>query len=258
MFHRFVCPPPDTGFNSIWYRMHAFVGHDVACLGVGISDLAAIGLLVGCVHAAASPKKLRYLRNAAVGVAFTASLPFVGAVAVIGHRVLSELTRSGWATELFNPYLARHFVCCFVILVLGACAAASPAVAVALSACRLRLAKEQQDLDLRQLQKWALTGAAPVAAQLLWVTWDVGSGRVGWALACLWVKRSYYTASPLGMFMAGLILLALPAAAIAALVVPVRAATRSMRLRRPPAPSFTDPSRFTAPYSAPPSPQITL
>lgn len=257
MFHDFVCPPTDTGFNSIWYRMHAFADPDLALLGVGVANLAAMGLLVGCVHAAASPKKLRYLRNGAMGVAFTASLPFVGAVAVIGHSVLSELTRSGWAVELFNPYLARHVVCCFIILLLGACAAASPAVAVALSACRLRLAKEQQDLDVGQMQKWALTGGAPVAAQLLWVMWDVGSGRVGWAFACLWVKRSYYSASPLEMFIAGLILLALPTAAIAALVVPVRAATRSVRLRPPPPPSFNDPSRFAACMGAL-SPQITL
>lgn len=257
-----MCPPLDTGFYSIASRLHLFVGADVALASVGVSGLAALGLLVSSMHANASPRKLRYLRNAAVGVAFTAALPFVGAVAVLGHRMLRELTLSGWDSSLFNSHLKRHFVCSLVMLLLGALAAASPGIAAALGNRRMRLAEEQQELDLRQLHRWAAAGAAPVAAQLAWLTWHVAWGPVGQALARLWMPpRSLgYQPSRLEPLIAVLILSALPAAAIAALVVPLRTATRSMRLRRPSTLSFADPSRFFPSYASPqpPNPPINL
>ena len=108
--------------------MHAFVGESFALFDVGVADLAAVCLLVGCVHAATSPGKLRDLHNVATGVAVTALMPFVGAAAVVGYYVAAELTRHRWAFKVFDAQLVRNVVCCLIILALGAISAASPQV----------------------------------------------------------------------------------------------------------------------------------
>lgn len=252
-----MCPPPDTGLYSIAWRLGAFVAQQVGLLGVGVSNVAAIAILVGCVQVGKSPSKLRHARNGAVGLAIAALLPFVGAVAVLNRQLMMTLTRYGWEPSLMQPLL-RHIVCCCVILVLGAIAAASPALAVVLSATRLRLATEPREVDLARWRKWATFAGAPLGLMLLWPTWEAGSSNVGRAFATLWTQS--YAVSPLEMLVSALVLLALPTAAIAALVVPILAANRPPQPHQTPAAWSTDPSRFTAYPAAPkrPNPPVNL
>lgn len=243
-----MCPPPDTGLYSIAWRLGAFVPQEVGLLGVGVSNVAAIAVLVGCVQVGTSPNTLRYARNGAVGLTIAALLPFAGAVAVLNHQLMITLTRYGWEPSLMQPLL-RHIVCCCVILMLGACAAASPALAVALSATRLRGASAQRELDLAPWRKWVAVGGAPLGVLLLCATWDLGSSNVGKAFATLWTRS--YTASPLEILVSALILLALPAAAVAALIAPIPAAHRPPQPHQTQAHASADPSRFTAYPAAP-------
>jgi hypothetical protein len=237
----FVCPPLDIGLTSIKYRMHGFLRADDTVLSVGVVDLVAIGLLVGCVHAA-SPARLRALRQWAIGIAVAATLPFVSAVAVLGQRELSQLTQAEWAPKLFDAYLLRNMVCGLIILVLGAIAAGPPVVVAALATCRLRFAAEQQDLELRQLRGWVTVGGAPVAAQFALATWATMTGNWGWAVTHVWTSENFEAQLP-GAIVGIFILLALPAIGVAAIVLPLRAATRSMHLRQPPNYALT-PARF--------------
>jgi hypothetical protein len=252
-----VCPPPDTGFYSIAWRLGAFVPQQVGLFGVGVSNVAAIALLVGCVQVAACPGKLRYARNGAVGLAIAALLPFVGAVAVLNHGLLMSLTEYGWYPKLVQPFI-RHVVCCFVLLMLGAFAAASPALAVALSAIRLRGAREHREFDPTPWRKWVAVGGAPLGELWLCATWDVGTSNVGRAAATLWTGSE--TGSLLAMPIAAFTLLALLAAAIAAVLVPIRVANRPPQPRETQAPWSADPSRFTAYPAAPkqPNPRVNL
>ncbi|HEX2875044.1 MAG TPA: hypothetical protein VHP33_27525 [Polyangiaceae bacterium] len=243
-----MCPPPDTGLYSIAWRLGAFVPQQVGLFGVGVSNVAAIALLVGCVQVAACPSKLRHVRNGAAGLVIVALLPFVGAVAALNYDLLTSLMEYGWYPRLVPPFI-RHIVCCFVLLMLGAFAAASPALAVALSVTRLRGASEQRQLDPTPWRKWVSVGGAPLGLLLLCVTWDLGTGNVGRAAATLWTGG--YTGSLLEMPLAILILSTLLAAAIAAVIVPIRAANHPPQPRQTPAAWSTDPSRFAA-YPAPP------
>lgn len=233
------------------WRLGAFVPQDVGLLGVGVSNAAAIALLVGCVQVAACPSKLRYMRNGAVGLAVAALVPFVGAVVVLNRQLLETLMEYGWDPRFTQP-LIRHVVCCFVIMALGAFAAASPALAVALSAARLRWAKEPRNVDLAPLQKWAAFGGVPLGLILLWTTWGVGDSNVGRTFATLWTRS--YTVPLIEVLVACLILLALPAAAVTAFVVPLLAATRNPQPDPARAPWSADPSRFIAYPAAPPRP----
>jgi hypothetical protein len=232
--------------------MNAFIRVDNTAMAVGVVDLVALGLLVGCAHAAANPGKLRKLRKWAIGVAVAATVPFVGAVALVGHRVLHTLTRGEWALRLWDAYLVRDVVCSMIMLLLGAVVAGSPALVAALSTRRLRLATEQLDLDLRQLQRWAFIGGAPLATQLALATWLAGDGQVGYVITSLWRAEVFEAHLPAAI-VAVFILLALPAAGVAAIALPVRAVTRSMHLRPAPAYKLTVPARFA---DCVPSPQL--
>ena len=229
MSHRFVCPPADEGLWSIAYRMRSFVHEDVTRLGIGVVDVAALGLLVGAVHAAASPRRLLWLRNGALGVAGVATLPFVGAVALVGGQTLLKLTRTGWDVD---SYLLRNMICCVVILLLGMVVAGAPVVTALLANRRMQLAVDEQDLEVPQLRKWAAGGGALVAVQVAWATWTIFSYPVRHAL---WRFRDTPgdDVALMGGFVIIVALLTAAALAVAMVVVPVRVATRSVRVRKP-------------------------
>lgn len=221
---RRVCPPPDEGIYSLVYRMHGFAGLNAA-LGLGVVDVMAIGLLVACVHTAATPAQLRNARWVAVGVTLVAASPFVSAVAVVTHDALVALTRAAWASTAFTPHLVRNVCCGLVLLLVAAAAAASPATVVALSTSRMRLAAHQQDLPLPQRRQWATRGGAPVAAQLALAICVLANGPVGRALQPLWLRRPIGAQLP-EVALATLIFTTLALATVAALALPLRAATR--------------------------------
>jgi hypothetical protein len=209
--------------------MRSVVHEDVTLLGVGVVDLGALVLLVGAVHAAASPRRLRWLRNCAWGLAGLAMSPFVGAVAIVGSHTLFKLTRTGWDVD---AYQFRHMICCIVILVLGAGAAGAPVVTALVANRRMQLAVEEQDLDVRQRRKWAAGGGALVAVQVLWATWVIFSYPVRHALWQFWETPGDDVALMAG-FVTIVALLTAAGLAVAMVVVPVRVATRSVRLRKP-------------------------
>jgi hypothetical protein len=157
-----VCPPPDTGVHSIIYRLHDFMGYGTTVLGVGAVDVVTVGLLVGCVAAAATPSRLRVLHKCCIVATLAIVLPFAGSLVTIARRVFLELTRSGWRLQQFDAALAREVVCSLIIFLLGVAVAAAPAIAAALCRRRLSLATEERDLEARQLRK-----AAAVAGTLV-------------------------------------------------------------------------------------------
>lgn len=226
--HGFVCPPPDEGLWSIAYRMRSVVHEDVTLLGIGVVDLGALVLLVGAVHAAASPRRLRWLRNCAWGLAGLATSPFVGAVAIVGSHTLFKLTRTGWDVD---SHQLRHMICCILILVLGVGAAGAPIVTALVANRRMQLAVDDRDLEVPQLRKWAAGGGALVAAQVLWATWEIFSYPVRRALWYFWDTPGDDVALMTG-FVAIVALLTAAGLAVAMVVVPVRVATRSVRLRK--------------------------
>jgi hypothetical protein len=210
--------------------------------------------LLGCAHAAATPDRLRRLRNWAIGVGSVALVPFVGAAVVVCHGVLSALTRGEWGLRVFNQYLVRNVVCSLLILLIGAIASGSPALIAALASCRLRLASQGRDLDLRQLRTWATVGGVPVAAQFALATWVAASGNIGRAITHVLSREQFEAHLPQAL-VAGFILLGLSAVAVAAIVLPARAVTRSMHLRKLPVYELTVPPRFAGCVPSP-QPQI--
>lgn len=227
--------------------MRSFAPADVTLLGIGVVDLAALALLVGCVHAAASPARLLWLRNGAWALAGMATVPFVGAVAIVGSHTLVRLTGSGWEVD---SLLLRHMICCVVILVLGMGAAGAPVVTALVANRRMQLALEEQDLEARQLRKWAAGGGALVAVQVAWATWGIFSYPVRRAL---W--RFFETPRDDAALMSGFVtivaLLTAAGLAVAMVVIPVRVATRGVRLRKA-RPQPVDTSRFAHCVASPP------
>lgn len=209
--------------------MRSVVHEDVTLLGIGVVDLAALSLLVGCVHAAASPRRLLWLRNGAWGLAGVAMLPFVGSVAIVGARTLVTLTRTGWDVD---SYLLRNMICCIVILALGMAAMAAPVVTALVANRRIQLALEEQDLEVRQLRKWAAGGGAIVAVQVAWATWQILSYPVRHALWYFWETPGDDVALMAG-FVAIVALLTVAGLAVAMVVLPLRVATRSAHLCKP-------------------------
>jgi len=234
----------------------SFVRLPTALLSVGISDVVTLALLVSCVGAAASPSRLCKVRKAAICLALLAPLPFVGSVLMLAHHVLGELARLIWdpnpirglrvPSGLLVEGLVRHAVCSVVILALGVVAGAGPAVVAAVTTRRLQHAAEQRDLDWQQLRKWAAGAGALLAVQCAWAAWEISDYSLHYAAWLVWNGRALesWLANDL---IAGALLLA---AAILALVLPLRTANRSLRLARPRAPTFADPSRFPAPPPA--------
>jgi hypothetical protein len=221
--------------------MHGFAGLNAA-LGLGVVDVVAVGLLAVCVHTAATPAQLRNARRVAVGATLAAASPFVSAVAVVAHETLVALTRAAWASTAFNPYLVRSVFCSLVLLLVGGAAAAAPATVVALSTCRL--AADQQDLALPQRRQWATRGGAPVAAQLALAICILANGPVGYALQPLWLRRPIAPHLP-EVAVATLIFTTLALAAVAALALPLRAATRRARPPIAARTTIPTPARFT-------------
>ena len=240
-----MCLPPALDLHTLAYHVRSVARIDGVLPGLGVVDLVAVGLLVGCVHAAARPGELRRLRTGALILTVVATLPFVIGVAVVSFAALLRLTRDGWALNLLNGPLLGRLVCCVVVLAFAAGAAATPATAVVLSTYRLRLATDQQDLSLRQLQKWAACGGAPVAVQWALATWQVAAGHAGHALLRVWTLPHYelWLAQTI---VAAIILLLLATATVAAVLLPLRTATQSIHLRKTPARTLPEPSRFAA------------
>lgn len=248
MSEPFVCPPPDTGVQSVLYRLNSFIGLDATLVGVGVVHLVTVGVLVGCAHADASPSRLRWLRRWALGLAVLAMLPFVGAVAVGARRIFRELVKSGWNEWLewlprpFSAY-TRDMVCAGIILMLGVAAALAPMLVAALSSCRLSLLAEQRDLEPQRRRRWAAIAAMPVALQLALLTWMVADSYAArYALYNLFIERSHHWLAEGLITLA--ILVAIPLATLAAIALPLRAASRSRPPAPPPADAFSDPSRF--------------
>jgi hypothetical protein len=240
-----VCPPPDTGLQSVVYRLHALVDLDVILLGLAIVDIATVGLLVGTVRAT-TPKGLRHLYWCAFGAAVAAALPFLGTVVAMAHYAFLELARGKWRPQVLDAHLARHVVCAYIIMLLGASAAVAPGLVTALSARRSSLVTEQRNLEARQLRRWAALCAAPVALQLVWAT--------AWLLTEELRYELYGLLDPDARggrgnaLIEGLValaaVLATSLAAIAAVALPLRAAARAGLLIQTSPSAFTEPSRF--------------